>query len=27
MDEISFTVDDWPPAKNEAKSILAAQHS
>jgi hypothetical protein len=26
MDEVSFTVSGYPPAKNEAKSMLAAGH-
>jgi hypothetical protein len=25
-DEVRFVVDGWPPAKNEAKSMLAAGH-
>jgi hypothetical protein len=25
-DELAFEVDGWPPAKNEAKSMLAAGH-
>ena len=25
-DEVAFVVDGWPPAKNEAKSMLAAGH-
>lgn len=27
LDEVAFTVEDWPPAKNEAKSMLATGHS
>lgn len=27
VDEVSFTVDGWPPVKNEAKSMLAAGHN
>lgn len=26
LDEVAFVVDGWPPAKNEAKSMLAAGH-
>jgi hypothetical protein len=25
-EEITFTVDGWPPVKNLAKSMLAAEH-
>jgi hypothetical protein len=27
MDEVSFTVTGYPPAKNEARSMLAAGHT
>ena len=26
-DEVAFVVEGWPPAKNEAKSMLAAGHT